>query len=187
MKPASPCWMRIPANPAAFAPCPPTRHTRASRWTAIPSISPTARRFTAPRRCCPTCWTISRMMRNWRFCRITRRFSRIRHTQSQRRRFWTTKRFTRSTAPPCPPWSRSRRRIYWRTRAQRSIRFRRTYTARRKSQRIMRPESRASAGIVVLGQRRPACIHPAAASSGRRMHRGDVRAGIDPHRADDDA
>lgn len=49
------------------------------------------------------------------------------------------------------------------------------------------PESRASAGIVVLGQRRPACIHPAAASSGRRMHRGDVRAGIDPHRADDDA
>lgn len=103
MKPASPCWMRIPANPAAFAPCPPTRHTRASRWTAIPSISPTARRFTAPRRCCPTCWTISRMMRNWRFCRITRRFSRIRHTQRRRRRFWTTKRFTCSTAPPCPP------------------------------------------------------------------------------------
>ena len=49
------------------------------------------------------------------------------------------------------------------------------------------PESRASAGIVILGQRRPAYIHPAAASSGRRMHRGDVRAGIDPHRADDDA
>lgn len=49
------------------------------------------------------------------------------------------------------------------------------------------PESRASAGIVVLGQRRPACIHPVAAPSGRRMHRGDVRAGIDPHCADDDA
>lgn len=48
------------------------------------------------------------------------------------------------------------------------------------------PESRVSTGIVVLGQRRPACIHLAAAPSGRRMHRGDVRAGIDPHCADDD-
>lgn len=47
-----------------LAPCPPTRNTQASRWTALPSISPTARRFTAPRRPMML-WNPSAICRRW--------------------------------------------------------------------------------------------------------------------------
>lgn len=40
------------------------KHMRASRWTAIPSISPTARRFTAPRRPMML-WNPSAICRRW--------------------------------------------------------------------------------------------------------------------------
>ena len=58
-----PRFMPDAAN-ALLLPGPPTRHTRASRWTAIPSISPMARRFTAPRRPMML-WNPSAICRRW--------------------------------------------------------------------------------------------------------------------------
>lgn len=57
-------WALVLSAEQISAACPPTRHTRASRWTAIPSISPMARRFTAPRRPMML-WNPSAICRRW--------------------------------------------------------------------------------------------------------------------------